>query len=109
MEEIYKKELGAMKWIARLTERLTIITTSLRIKQDLGITEEDNEIIRALCGLREVGPLLMYENVTVKKEDNSQSVTQTNLFNEDVSTTAQVDCLGIDVDNTTIETKNKKK
>jgi len=108
MEEVYKKELGVMKWIARLTERLTIITTSMRIKQDLGITEEDREIIEALGALRENGPLLMYETITVNKEEDSQSVTQTNLFTDEKSVTAKVDCIGMEIE-PLIETKKKKK
>ena len=109
MEEIYKKELGAMKWLVRLTERLTILTTSMRMKTDLGITEEDRVMINALCALKEVGPLLMYENITVEKDEDSQSVTQINLFTDEKSTTAKVDCIGIDIDMPPIETKNKKK
>jgi len=119
MEEVYKKELGVMKWIARLTERLTIITTSMRIKQDLGITEEDREIIEALGALRENGPLLMYETITVNKEEDSQSVTQTNLFTDETteqansstagkSVTAKVDCIGMEIE-PLMETKKKKK
>ena len=110
MEEIYKKELGAMKWLVRLTERLTILTTSMRMKTDLGLTDDDKYvIIEALNRVRELGWIPMYENIVINRDEDSQSVTQTNLFHDEISTTAQADCLGMEVDMPTIETKNKKK
>jgi len=114
MEETYKKELGAMKWLVRLTERLTILTTSMRLKTDLGLTDDDKYVmIEALNRVREFGWIPMYENIVINRDDDSsQSVTQTNLFHDEiseVSTTAQVNSLGIDIDTPAIETKNKKK
>ena len=91
MEEIYKKELGAMKWLVRLTERLTILTTSMRLKTDLGLTDDDKYImIEALNRVRELGWIPMYENIVINKEEDNQSVTQTDMFSESPSLTANI-------------------
>jgi len=79
----------------------------MRIKQDLGITEEDRDIIKTLCALKETGSLLMYETITVDKEKDSQSVTQVDLFTDKCSVTAKVDCIGMEIE-APIETKKKK-
>jgi len=90
MEEVHKKELGAMKWLIRLTERLTILTTSIRIKTDLGLTEDDVEMIRALHRIRELGYVPMHETIVINKEEDCQSTTQANLFHESPSLTADI-------------------
>ena len=110
MDETYKKELTPLKWLFRLTERLTIITTSLNIKTDLGLTEDDIRLIRTLHGVKELQDIFMYETVIIKKDDDNISVTQPDLFDDDVSVTAKVDTLGIDIDTKATETtKDKKK
>ena len=110
MEEIYKKELGAMKWLVRLTERLTILTTSMRMKTDLGLTDDDKYVmIEALNRVRELGWIPMYENIVINRDEESASVTQSNLFFDKKAEVIQTDSLGIDIDILPIETKNKKK
>ena len=110
MEEIYKKELALLKWIIRLTERLTILTTSMRMKTDLGLTEDDRNLIRALCRMKELEDAFMYENIVINTEDPSQSVTQPDIFSDNTSVTAKVDTIDTDIDITPIETiKTKKK
>ena len=110
MEEIYKKELGAMKWLVRLTERLTILTTSMRMKTDLGLTDDDKYVmIEALNRVRELGWIPMYENIVINRGEDSQSVSQSSLFHDESSVTVETDSLGIDIDTPPIETKNKKK
>ena len=110
MEETYKKELGAMKWLVRLTERLTILTTSMRLKTDLGLTDDDKYVmIEALNRVRELGWIPMYENIVINREEESASMTQPDLFFDRKSETAKVDTIGIDIDTPPKETKNKKK
>jgi len=109
MEEIYRKELALMKWIIHLTERLTILTTSMKMKTDYGLTEEDRNLIRALCYLKEVGDTLMYENIIINRDDTSQSVTQSDIFSANTSVTAKVDCIGMDIDISPIETIKEEK
>ena len=87
MEEIYRKEMGAAKWLIRLTERLTILTTSMRMKTDLGVTEEDVAMIKDLHRAKEMGYVPMFENIVIdRKTDDDESpgssVRQTDLFTD---------------------------
>ena len=109
MEEIYRKEMGAAKWLIRLTERLTILTTSMRMKTDLGVTEEDVAMIKDLHRAKEMGYVPMFENIVINKEEPGKTVTQSDLFNDIESVTAKVDTIGINIDSTPTETiKNKE-
>lgn len=82
MEEIITKEMTTTKWLYRLAERLRIITESMKFKSDLGVTEEDYDILKDLHRFHELGYMPMYENILVNRDESSQSVSQTNLFSE---------------------------
>jgi hypothetical protein len=107
MEEIIRKEMPFIRWMAKVTERLNIV--QLSIKEKIEIREEDWEIIKLLHRQHNIGALPIYENIVINKDESSQSVTQANLFSADVSSTAVVDSNGTDIEPPKAETIKKKK
>jgi len=108
MEEIIKKEMTTTKWLFRLAERLRIITESHKFKTDMGVTEEDYDILKDLHRFHELGYIPMYENVIINKEP-SQSVTQPDLFTDKKDITVCVDTICIGFDDILLEPTKKKK
>jgi len=111
MEEIIRKEMTTTKWLFRLAERLRIITESHKFKSDMGVTEEDYDILKDLHRFHELGYIPMYENVVINKE-SSQTVTQPDLFAEPIvgkDVTVTVDVIGINIVEDSIEPTKEKK
>jgi hypothetical protein len=109
MEEIIRKEMTTTKWLYRLAERLRIVTESMKFKSDLGVTEEDWDILRDLHRSHELGYMPMYENVTIDREKTSQSVTQPDLFTDKKDVTVCVDTICMNLVEDGIEPIKKKK
>jgi hypothetical protein len=108
MEEIIRKEMTTTKWLYRLAERLRIVTESMKFKSDLGVTEEDWDILRDLHRSHELGYMPMYENVVINKEV-CQTVTQPDLFSDKKDVTVCVDTICINLVEDGIEPIKKKK
>ena len=109
MEEIITKEMTTTKWLYRLAERLRIITESMKFKSDMGVTEEDYDILKDLHRFHELGYMPMYENILVNKDESSQSVSQANLFSDKNDVTVCPDTICISFAEETVEPKKKKK
>ena len=109
MEEIIKKEMTTTKWLFRLAERLRIITESHKFKSDMGVTEEDYDILKDLHRFHELGYIPMYENVTIDRDKTSQSVTQPYLFCDKKDVIVCVDTICMGFDSVVIEPKKDKK
>jgi hypothetical protein len=101
MEEIIRKEMTTTKWLFRLAERLRIITESHKFKSDMGVTEEDYDILKDLHRFHELGYIPMYENVIINKGESATSVSQADLFStntdkKDVTVCVDTICIGFD-------------
>jgi len=107
VEEIIKKEMPFIRWLAKITERLNIIQLSM--KEKIEIREEDREIISLLHRAHNMGNIPIYESILIDKEENDQSVTQANLFSADLSSTGVVATNGTDIESPKAETIKKKK
>lgn len=107
MEETIRKEMPFLKWLTKFTERCDVI--QLSIKQKLEIREEDWEIVRLLHRNHFLGNLPIYETILINRDEDSQSVTQTDLFSADQSVTATVETIGTEIENILSETIKEKK
>jgi len=108
MEEIIRKEMTTTKWLFRLAERLRIITESHKFKSDMGVTEEDYDILKDLHRFHELGYIPMYENVIINKEP-SQSVSQPDLFSDKKDATVCVDTICVNLVEDIFEPIKEKK
>ena len=76
MEKVIQKEVTFREWFSKITERMTII--SLSIKEKINIRDEDWEVLEALHGFYFMGHLPISRGILINVEDDSEAAQQTN-------------------------------